>query len=278
MKIFRPIAIVLALGAGTASAADAVTEEQAWQQTYPVGVSAPRLEIDNIWGSVRVRAGNDGEIVVNATELRSAPTRALLDRSRQWLRLDVDADAGGVSMLVGDRDEHRYRENDCDGCRVDFQFDVRVPPGTQVDVGTVLDGVVDVQGVSGRVSASNVNGPISVDGLRDCEAINSVNGKVRLGFARAPTQDCRIDTVNGDVTLDVPEDANLDIAVDLFNGDIRSEIPVDTFSLPATVEHVVDDGRKRYRVQQLAGVRIGAGGPIYTIASINGDVRITKHP
>jgi hypothetical protein len=278
MNTLRSITFALALVAGPASATDAVTEEQSWQQTYPVSVSAPRLKIDNIWGSVRVRAGNDGEIVVNATELRSAPTRALLERSRQRLRLDVEADAGGVSMLVGDRDERRYREDDCNGCRVDYQFDVRVPPGTRLDVGTVLDGVVNVQGVSGRVSASNVNGPISVDGLRDCEAINSVNGKVRLGFAQAPTQDCRVDTVNGDVTIDVPEDANLDIAVDLFNGDIRSEVPVDTFSLPATVEHVVDDGRKRYRVQQLAGVRIGAGGPIYTIASINGDVRIAKHP
>jgi hypothetical protein len=278
MNIQRSITFGLALVAGAVSAADAVTEEQSWQQTYRVAVSAPLLEIENIWGSVRVRAGNNGEIVVTATELRSAPTRALLERSRQRLRLDVQADTGGVSMLVGDRDERRHRQDDCNGCRVDYQFDVRVPPGTRLEVGTVLDGIVDIQDVHGHISASNVNGPISVGGMRDCETIDSVNGKVHLGFSRAPTQDCHIETVNGDVTIEVPGDANFDVALDLFNGDVRSELPVDTFSLPTTVEQVVDDGRKRYRVQQLAGVRIGAGGPIYEIASINGDVRIAKHP
>lgn len=264
-------------GAGNAAAADPVTQQQSWRQAYTVDTPAPRLRIDNIWGSVRVRSGGPGEIVIAVVELRSAPDQALFERSLEQLRLDVEADTGGVSIQVGDRHNRWRHEDECRGCRVDYQFDVLVPPGSIVDVATVMDGIVDVQDVDGTVSAGNVNGPVEIGGLRDCDSINSVNGKVRLGFSQVPTQDCSIETVNGDITIDVPAGSNLDLAVDLFNGDIRSELPVDTFAPPATVEHVVEDGRNRYRIQQLAGIRIGAGGPVYTVASMNGDVRIRKH-
>jgi len=30
-------------------------------------------------------------------------------------------------------------------------------------------------------------------------------------------------------------------------------------------------------VQKKAGIRIGAGGPTYSVASVNGDLRIRKH-
>ena len=78
-------------------------------------------------------------------------------------------------------------------------------------------------------------------------------------------------------TLEVPESAGLDVSLDLFNGEASSELPVSSFELPASVETITEDGRTRYRVQKLAGVRIGAGGPAWSVASINGDLRIRKH-
>jgi hypothetical protein len=98
-----------------------------------------------------------------------------------------------------------------------------------------------------------------------------------MHFSRAPLQNCSIETINGDVTLEVPENTSLDVAFDLFNGKVWSELPVGAFELPASVEQTVEDGRTRYRIQQLAGVRIGAGGPVYSVASMNGDLRIRKH-
>lgn len=277
MKTYFSLIVVLVLVTGAANAAQPITEEKAWTEVYAVNTPVPHLVVSNIWGSVRVRTGKSGEITMSISEVRTASDEEYFQMSLEHLKLDIEADSNGVSITVRDREERWRRVDHCRGCRVDYQFDILVPPDATVDVSTVMDGLVDVAGVAGVVSASNVNGPVSIDAIRDCDEISSVNGPVNIRYSHTPLRDCSIETINGDITLDVPANTNLDVTMDLFNGDIKSEFPVGPLALPATIEHVTEDGHNRYRIQQLSGIRIGAGGPTYTIASMNGDVRIQKN-
>ena len=277
MKTTITALITLVLSAGTSLAANSVQEQHNWKDTYTVNTATPHVRISNIWGGVKVRTGLSGQISVSAVELRSAPDQERFDRSFESIRLDVKADANGVSLLVGDPDERWHRMNECRGCRLDIQFEVLVPPGAIVDVSTVMDGRVDIEGVTGSVSASNVNGPVRVDAIQECTSIESVNGKVDVGFATSPVSDCNIETINGDITLYVPEGTGLDIELDLFNGDLSSQLTAGPLDLPATIEHTMENGHDQYRIQKFSGLRIGAGGPTYSISSMNGDVRIQKH-
>ncbi len=263
------------LAATVADAAD-VTETRVWTERYPVDAVSPLLSISNIWGNVRVRAGNSGEISVVVDERRTAPNRELFERSLEALKLNIAANNNGVSMQVGDLNRSFHRDNQCRGCRVDYQFEVLVPPGTQLDVGTVMDGTIDVAGVLGAVRASNVNGPISVSELRDCDHLESVNGKVDVSFATAPGQSCAIETINGDITLSLPAGSGLDVALDLFNGRMTSEFSVDPLALPVSVEQTKEGDGHRYRIQQSAGLRLEGGGPLFSLSSLNGDIRIQK--
>ena len=95
-----------------------------------------------------------------------------------------------------------------------------------------------------------------------------------LGFADAPGENCSIETINGDITLSMPGDAGFDVTMDLFNGRMLTQLPVSPLAMPARVEHIETGGRHQYRIEQHAGVRIGAGGPTFTISSMNGDIRI----
>jgi ribosomal protein S28E/S33 len=270
--------VALVLSASTSEAANSVEEQTNWKDTYTVNTTAPHLQISNIWGGVNVRTGKNGQISVSAVELRSAPDQERFDRSFESIRLDVKADANGVSLLVGDPNERWHRLNECRGCRLDIQFEILVPPGATVDVGTVMDGRVDIEGVTGSVSASNVNGPVRVGDIQECTSIESVNGKVDVGFATSPLSDCSIETINGDITLDVPEGTGMDIKLDLFNGDLSSQLTAGPLELPAIIEHTMENGHEQYRIQKFSGLRIGAGGPTYSISSMNGDVRIQKQP
>lgn len=277
MRTTTSIACIAASLLPAAAIADPVKESQVWTESYAVTTSTPRLSVDNIWGNVRVRPGRDGEISVTIEETRYAPDQALFERSKELLDLDVYADANGVSINVGD-EKRRWRDFEhCPGCRVDYQFEIRVPKGTLVDVATVTDGRIDVEGVSGRVSASNVNGPVSVAGLHECQEVESINGRVDVSFAMAPGQNCVINTINGDVTLSMPPGSGMDIALDIFNGRVTSEFDTDTFAVPAQVEYEESQGKHRYRIQQLAGLRIEGGGPTFSISSLNGDVRIQEN-
>lgn len=266
----------IALFAGSVATA-AITDQKTWSQTYPVTAAAPRLVIDNIWGNVRVRTGTAREIAVTVDEKRSAPNEELFELSKQTIYLDVQADAGGVAMVVGKPDDMmRPRINRCRECRVDYQFEVTVPPGTLIDVSTVTDGSIDVAGAGGPVSASNVNGPVAVTNLQDCAQIESINGAVDVSFVRAPSRDCSIKTINGDITLTVPGGAGFDAALSMMQGKVMSELDLEPLALPAKVERKNADGRFVYHIEQAAGIRLGKGGPTFSIESLNGDLRIRK--
>jgi hypothetical protein len=267
----------LALLALAGNAAAAVTDQKTWSQSYPVTAAVPRLLIDNIWGNVRVRIGTAREIAVTVDEKRSAPSQELFELSKQTIFLDVRADGEGVAMVVGKQDETaRPRINRCRGCRVDYQFEVTVPPGTQIDVSTVTDGSIEVAGGGGAVSASNVNGPVAVKDLQDCAQIESVNGAVEVAFARAPSRDCSIKTINGDITLTVPGGTGLDAALSVMQGSVVSEFDLEPLALPAKIDQRTEEGRLVYHIEQAAGIRLGTGGPTFSIESLNGDLRIRR--
>jgi hypothetical protein len=266
----------LVLLSSTTAAAERIEQSKTWTETFPVTASQPTLEIENIWGGVSVRPGPAGEIVVTIRERRSAPDQELFDRSFEMLNLGTESSDAGVAYYVGNRDHTWYHRDPCHGCKVEYQFDVTVPVKTQLEVSTVNDGRIDVAGVTGSLSATNVNGPIVIAGMHNCAELNNVNGAVNLGFETSPGENCHIKTINGDITLELPESSGLDLAMDLFNGHMLTQLPVDTLAIPATVEHTETDGRHQYRIAQPAGVRIGAGGPTFTISSMNGDIRIQK--
>jgi hypothetical protein len=268
---------LLALLALADNAAATVTDQRTWSQSFPVTAAAPRLLIDNIWGNVRVRVGTAGEIAVTIDEKRSAPNQELFELSKQTLFLDVQADGAGIALVVGKPDDPtvRPRVNRCRGCRVDYQFEVTVPPGTQIDVSTVTDGGIDVAG-GGPVTASNVNGPVAVKDLQDCTAIESVNGAVEVSFTRAPSRDCSIKTINGDITLTVPGGTGLDAALSVMQGSVESEFDLEPLALPAKIDQREEAGRFVYHIEQAAGIRLGTGGPTFNIESLNGDLRIRR--
>lgn len=268
---------LIAILAGSSSVADTITEHKAWQQTFPVSASAPRLFVRNIWGNVTVRRGTAREIVVSADEKRSAPTQPSFDKSKEQLRLDVVADAEGVSLIVDDPQRAKGRADTCRGCRLEYQFEITVPAETLVDVGTITDGRVDVVDVAGLVNASNVNGPVRVTGLNECSNIESVNGALDVKFARSPGENCSLKTINGAITVGLPTGTGLDAALTVAHGDIESDFEVEPVALPMKIEKNARDDQWSYRVQQAAGLRLGAGGPTFTFASLNGDVRILKN-
>jgi hypothetical protein len=269
---------ILILTAAAAAAAEPVTSESEWRESYPVDAEEPLLVVRNVWGPVTVQSGPPGNIQVSVRTQLVAPDEHRLERTRSIFAIDVAASADGVELRVGDSYQSLRREDRCRSCKAEHAFDIVVPAGAVVDVATVNEGTVRVTGITGRVSASNVNGPVLVSAAADCESVESVNGHVELEFDMRPTRACSVETVNGDIEVGVPGGSDLDLALDLFNGRVVSEFDVSPFALPAVVEQTGSDGEQSYRVSRAAGVRIGRGGPLFTIASLNGDVTIAKNP
>lgn len=274
-RILMLVAGLLAIYVETV-AADRVEAQRTWTERFVVTTAEPQLEVCNIWGDVRVTAGAEGEITLLISEHRSAPDRALFERSRQVYGLDIRADGQGVDVRVGGCGQGWHGKNPCRRCRVDYQFEIQVPPNAKVHASTVNDGSVEISGVAGPLSATNVNGPITIHQARACDSVDSVNGDVFLGFSVVPERDCDIETINGDIRLQVPGGSGLDLALNLGNGRVTSEIPVNPLAIPARVEQTESGGRNHYRIEQAAGVRLADGGPVFSVTSMNGDLRIQE--
>ncbi len=282
LNIKMLVSVILAAIASSPAALHAaawVEQSDQWEQRFPVATATPTLVISNIWGDVRVSVGPVDEIWVKVSEHRRAPTQALFDRSLDVLPLTLSADDQGVSLIVGK--PHQRRQHDpCRGCQLDVQFDVTIPAGSQIDVSTVNDGKVDVDGVTGLVSARNVNGPVRVSGAHQCGRVKSINGAVQLQLVQvlipAPGEGCELETINGNITLQLPADAGLDLAMELFNGSLRTEFEVESMAMTPKVEKSRKGNRLRYEISQAGGLRIGAGGANLFVKSLNGDIQINK--
>lgn len=256
--------------------AQSVSEQRQWTETYPLSSAVAMLVIDNIWGDVKVQRGAANEILVTVKELRSAPNQRLFERSEEVLKLHIESSPEGLLMQVGSPDNRWRQQQPCRNCRAEFQFDIQLPADSNINVSTVNDGSIEVTGIAGSITASNVNGPIHVSGIHACDAFSNVNGVVDLSFETPPDSDCDIETINGDVTLSLPPTSGLNLALDYANGRIISELPVDPISIPAQVEHIQTDGVNRYLIQQAAGLSLAGGGPTFSISTLNGDIQIRK--
>ncbi|MEO0345697.1 MAG: hypothetical protein AAF229_05520 [Pseudomonadota bacterium] len=268
----------LALAATLASApalADGVTDEKDWTETFDVSGS-PSLTIDNIWGNISIKPGSGNQIEMAIRSIRMADDAESFERSLELIPLRIAQDGNDVYLRVGRDQEKWWNDYRCDGCRLHVDLEITVPANTALDVKTVNDGDVRIWGVEGRVTAANVNGSITTKGVTQCEHVETINGDVAVTFTQSPSTDCRIETLNGDIALDMAPGADANLAVSLFNGKILSEIDLAPREMAATVERRTKNGRTRYDIEQLAGLRLGRGGKTLTLKSLNGDVLVAR--
>ncbi len=195
-------------------------------------------------------------------------------------RIDRDAvtesEPGRVAFRV------RSADNDCncgtrwDGFSVEYDIEIRVPRGAALDVATVNDGDVTVEGVNGDFELANVNGEIHATGLTGSGEIRTVNGNVAVAFARAPDAATSFHTVNGDLDVTFPNDLSADLQFKTMNGDVFTDFDVVEEQSPPSVEREPSPRGPRVRMQRNTRYAIGGGGPDIQLRTFNGDIMIRK--
>jgi len=249
------------------------TDQHTYQFDY-TGVSAPSLTVDNIWGDVLISTHDKPWIDVSVKEKRSANTDLLLQKSKNLIFLTVNEEANGAELIVDGIVRNWNRRNPCRSCEVEYQFEIKVPALTKLDVSTVNDGEVIVRNVQGSIDASNVNGGVRIDNASVCGHFNTVNGPIHVSYAEIPTGECHYETINGDIEVSYPKQTNADISFNLGHGEISSEIEVAPLAIKARIKTTEEKGRKHYQIHKPSGVRIGRGGQRHHFESMNGDLLI----
>lgn len=291
---FRRGALLLALAAiSTALPGRALEDSRTWRETrtFTAGGGPRILELDGFRGNIiatgisaTATRGDAVEIVVhekvtgrNREEIEEARRQVTVDLSQQGNRVKIYVDGpfrcndrddreSCRNCACGDRDKDRVSQ------RVTHDFELRVPAGTEIDLGTVM-GDVRVDGTDGPFEVSSVNGKVAMAGVRGAGTARSVNGGVKVTFAANPNGACKFETVNGELDVAFRPGLDADASFKTLNGEVYTDFPYKMRSL-ATPAGDRQDGRFVLRKAGTFGITIGGGGPEIAFATINGDILV----
>jgi hypothetical protein len=225
-------------------------------QTFQVSQPA-KLNVNNIGGSVEIRAAEDG--VINITAVKQPHTG---DAKRTEIQLTQEAD-GTVKVATRFPDGSWSWMFGSHPCDVDYV--IKAPHQCSVKVNGVsntahvegfegnfilnsvsgevtlrdLTGAVRIHTVSGDADVERVAGPLEVDTvsgdveLKDSKLssvkANTVSGKLRVHTALMDGP-YKFDSVSGDVTMTLPADTHCTAELHSVSGDLASAFPVTGYS------------------------------------------------
>ncbi len=240
---------------------------------------AKEVLVDNIFGSIRVQGYNGDEVLLVAHKTIKAMNQDKLLKALEEVKLDLVEKGNSVDIFVDGpfrcHDRRGHSEWRDPGYEVQYDFELRVPFKTNLDISTVNEGDIEVGKVEGEFEVSNVNGKIRMSEVAGSGQAETVNGAVQVIFTRTPGGNCEFKTVNGEVDLSFPGDLSADFRMKTFNGEIYSDFPV-TYLTAAPAKKEKEKGKFVYKSDRFFGVRTGKGGPEIKLDTLNGDIYIRK--
>ena len=283
MKKILLALVALGMAASLPAAPDRefpVREKEEIRNTFKTSGSA-ELIVDNVCGRIRVQGYEGTEISLVAVRTIEAENGEKVRLAKAEVRLDVIQEGDALKIYVDGpfrRDDHDrfFRRHEDPGYIVRYDFELRVPRRTKLDVRTVIDGDIEVENVEGDFNVANVNGRVRMTGIRGSGDARTVNGEIAVSFRSQPSGECSFRTVNGEVALSFPENPSADFRIKTMNGEIYTDFPVTGLPAAAGKAKRNEDGRFVYKSDRFFGVRAGKGGPEIRLETLNGDILIKK--
>lgn len=226
-----------------------VTEE--FHHAYPLS-SSGRIALENINGPVHITAWDRDEVKVDA--VKYAKTKDRLDEAK----IVVDAEANSISIRTEYPENGRLNSNGWDN-PASVEYTVMVPRGARLDEIKLINGPLDLQGVTGEVHASCINGRLTAHGLAGQVKLSTINGKMDAEFDRLQDSPIELSSVNGSVDLMIPSDSKADLEASTMQGSIG-----DDFGLH---EH------HHFVSHNLHG-ELGGGGTRIKLNNVNGRIEV----
>lgn len=243
--------LVLTVAAHASDHRGSLTEE--FHQTYTITPDG-RVELDNINGAVHISSWDQNVVKVDA--VKYADTKERLDEAK----IEVDAGKDYVSIRT-QYPEHDHTWNwGSHNNPASVEYTLTVPRTVRLDEIKLINGSLDVNGMSGEVHASCINGRLEAHDLAGRAELSTINGRLDARFSQLASQTIDLNSVNGSVDLTIPSDSNAEVEASTVSGGIDND-----FGL-----HV---NHHRFVGHDLRG-EIGNGGAHIKLSDVNGRVEI----
>jgi DUF4097 and DUF4098 domain-containing protein YvlB len=241
----------ISLAAHASDRRGAFTEE--FHHTYALTPDG-RVELDNINGAVHISSWDRSEVKVDA--VKYADTKERLDEAR----IEVDSGKDYLSIRTKYRDHDLTFDWDSHNNPAGVEYTLTVPRATRLDEIKLINGSLDVTGVSGEVHASCINGKLQAHNLSGHARLSTINGRLDARFDQLAGSALELNSVNGSVELTIPSDSKAEIDASTVSGGIDND-----FGL-----HV---NHHRYVGHDLRG-ELAGGGTRIELKNVNGRIEV----
>jgi DUF4097 and DUF4098 domain-containing protein YvlB len=244
-------AFILSLGAQASDHRGALTEE--FHQTYALTPDG-RVELDNINGDVHISSWDRNEVKVDA--VKYADTKERLDEAK----IEVDSGKDYISIRTKYPDHNQTWNWGSHNNPASVEYTLTVPRTARLDEIKLINGALDITGVSGEVRASCINGRLEAHDLAGRAKLATINGHLDARFTRLASNSIELNSVNGSVDLTIPSDSNAEVEASTVSGSIDNDLGL----------HV---NNHRFVGHDLRG-ELGNGGAHIRLENVNGRVDI----
>lgn len=157
-------------------------------------------------------------------------------------------------------------------------IEIKVPQtGGTFDVGTVNNGNIEVENVSGQLEVSNVNGGITVTNVSGSVVANTVNGNVEVSLRSVdPQAPMAFSTLNGKIDVTFPAGFKANVKLKAEHGDIFTDFDVEVSKDKPVAKKTTEDHTYRIDIDDWVYGKIGGGGPEMMMKTTYGSVYLRK--
>lgn len=281
MRILLTISwIILHLAAG------AQTREVRFHDLIKTGEKPLTVVIDNIYGDIRVKAGNKNAVTYEVKETLSARSDKGLETGLSELKMNVVLRQDSLIFYFTapwicnrwngcSTGSHIHRSNDNYDFRFDFDLEIPAPSGLYA--ATINEGKVEVTGVQGELWVSNINGDVEVKEAHSVLKASTINGDVNVHYSSAPAKDASFSTINGSIDLYSNADTQAYVTARSMHGSLFTDFDFST-TRPESTRVISEDGTTTtYKINETVAIRIGKEGPKLDFETLNGNIYLRKH-
>ncbi len=269
--------LLTVLAAGAADWRDWKYEDnETLTRSFDVRGSGRKLLVDNISGFIHVTGYDGTQIQVNVHKHIQARSPEAVQDAKRDVKLDMSQQGSFVRLYEDGpfrgSNGTNYRGEDYYGYRVNFDYEIQVPRETELSLKNITSEIT-VKRTIGNFEIHGLNGGIDMDEVAGSGTVRTLNGKLRVAFAKNPERDTEFHTLNGAMDVYFKEPLNADLHFKTLNGGVYADF--DVTPLPGVTQASEQrNGKFYYRSNRNGSARAGKGGPALTFDGLNGAIRL----
>jgi DUF4097 and DUF4098 domain-containing protein YvlB len=193
---------------------------------------------------------------VKVDAVKYADTKERLDEAK----IEIDSGKDYLSIRTKYPDHNNNWNWGSHNNPASVEYTLTVPRSANLDEIKLINGALDLTGISGEVRASCINGRLEAHDLSGRAKLSTINGRLDARFAQLSGQDVDLNSVNGSLELTIPSDSNAEVDASTVSGGISND-----FGLRVN-DH-------RFVGHDLRG-ELGKGGSHIRLSDVNGRIEI----